>query len=285
MFLTGEFSKIARVSKRSLQYYDEIGLLKPAYTDAQSGYRYYSARQLPRLNRILALKELGLTLQQIARMLEDDISEDEIRGMLLMQKSQLEQSLMQDLQRFRRIELLLQHPTEQAPDVVLKSVPAQRFLSMRTHISSLQTGWELILYMVRTLAQFAETRSINHFIAITHAETLTDDDIDVEFGFVLEENIDSPITISEDYDLTLNELPAVPTMATLVHLGGPATTNLAYGALGMWLEANNYGFTGPQREVFIEFPFPANDEDIVIEIQFPVKPMHNHDLLLSALPD
>jgi DNA-binding transcriptional MerR regulator len=62
MFLIGEFSKIARVSKRLLQYYDEIDLFKPAYTDPQTEYRYYSAKQLPTLNRILALKELGLSL-------------------------------------------------------------------------------------------------------------------------------------------------------------------------------------------------------------------------------
>jgi DNA-binding transcriptional MerR regulator len=58
MFRTGEFSNIARVSKRLLQYYDEIGLFKPARIDPQTGYRYYSAKQLPRLNRILALKDL-----------------------------------------------------------------------------------------------------------------------------------------------------------------------------------------------------------------------------------
>jgi DNA-binding transcriptional MerR regulator len=62
MFLTWEFSQISRVSKRLLQYYDEIGLLKPARVDPHTGYRYYSAKQLPHLNRILALKDLGLTL-------------------------------------------------------------------------------------------------------------------------------------------------------------------------------------------------------------------------------
>ena len=65
MFLTGEFSKISRVSKRLLHHYDEIGLLKPAHIDPSTGYRYYSANQLSRLNRILALKDLGLSLEQM----------------------------------------------------------------------------------------------------------------------------------------------------------------------------------------------------------------------------
>jgi DNA-binding transcriptional MerR regulator len=84
MFLTGEFSQIARVSKRLLQYYDEIGLLKPAHIDPHTGYRYYSARQLPRLNRILVLKDLGLGLDSIAKMMQADVSDTEIGGMLLM---------------------------------------------------------------------------------------------------------------------------------------------------------------------------------------------------------
>jgi DNA-binding transcriptional MerR regulator len=90
MFRIGEFSKIAQVSGRLLRYYDELGLLKPVRIDRETGYRYYSVEQLPRLNRILALKELGLTLDQIARLLEGSISTDEIRGMLIMKKAQIE---------------------------------------------------------------------------------------------------------------------------------------------------------------------------------------------------
>ena len=65
MFRIGEFAQMARVSSRQLRFYDQLGLLQPAHTDGQTGYRYYSVRQLPRLNCILALKELGLSLEQI----------------------------------------------------------------------------------------------------------------------------------------------------------------------------------------------------------------------------
>ncbi len=82
MFRIGEFSRIAQVSGRLLRYYDEIGLLSPNFTDPETGYRYYSAQQLPRLNRILVLKELGLSLEQVARLLDQQTSTEEIRGML-----------------------------------------------------------------------------------------------------------------------------------------------------------------------------------------------------------
>src|SRR5215207_6649364 len=86
MFRIGEFSKIAQVSGRLLRYYEEIGLFSPIYTDRATGFRYYSAEQMPDLNRILALKDLGLSLDQIRRMLRDQVSTDEMQGMLMLKK-------------------------------------------------------------------------------------------------------------------------------------------------------------------------------------------------------
>lgn len=97
MFKIGDFSKIAQVSIRLLGYYDEIGLLKPAQIDGESGYRYYTVEQLPQLNCILALKELGLSLDQIRRM----SAAEEIRGMLLLKRTQIEQAINEEALRLR----------------------------------------------------------------------------------------------------------------------------------------------------------------------------------------
>jgi DNA-binding transcriptional MerR regulator len=71
MFKIGDFSRFSRVTVKMLRHYDEIGLLKPARVDPFTGYRYYTADQLPRLNRIIALKDLGFTLEQIGSLLDD----------------------------------------------------------------------------------------------------------------------------------------------------------------------------------------------------------------------
>src|SRR5688572_28513677 len=122
MFKIGEFSKIAQVSGRLLRYYDEIGLLKPQHIDKWTGYRYYTANQLPRLNRILALKELGLSLDQIQQLLDEDIGTDEIRKLYLERKAQLEQSLRDELVRLQQVQLRLNqldsHEVDWMPDVV-----------------------------------------------------------------------------------------------------------------------------------------------------------------------
>ena len=94
MFRIGDFSRLTRVSLKTLRHYDAIGLFKPAYVDPFTDYRYYTFDQLPRLNRILALKGLGFSLEYIRQMLDDDLSVNALRGMLQLRRMQLEQDLV-----------------------------------------------------------------------------------------------------------------------------------------------------------------------------------------------
>ncbi len=59
----GEFSRLSQVTVKTLHHCDELGLLQPAHIDQFTGYRYYTVEQLPRIHRIMALKELGLSLE------------------------------------------------------------------------------------------------------------------------------------------------------------------------------------------------------------------------------
>src|SRR5689334_466134 len=107
MFKIGDFSKLSCVSVKTLRYYDELGLLKPAHVDRFTGYRYYSADQLPRLNRILALKDLGFSLEQTMRLLEDAMLPAQIREILLMKQAELYQHVQGEQARLVRVEARL----------------------------------------------------------------------------------------------------------------------------------------------------------------------------------
>jgi DNA-binding transcriptional MerR regulator len=85
----GEFAQACRVTVRTLRYYDEIGLLKPAHVDHWTGYRYYARDQAARLNRITTLKDLGLSLEQIGPLLDNDLAPAEVRGMLKLKQAEL----------------------------------------------------------------------------------------------------------------------------------------------------------------------------------------------------
>src|SRR5215467_16015235 len=84
----GEFARVGEVSIATLRHYDQCGLLKPNAQDPDTGYRYYSLDQLPRLNRILALKELGFSLEQIAHLLEEGLSLEQLQGMFKLKQAQ-----------------------------------------------------------------------------------------------------------------------------------------------------------------------------------------------------
>lgn len=284
MFLTGEFSRIARVSKRLLQYYDEIGLLKPAHTDAQTGYRYYSAKQLPHLNRILAMKDLGLSLDQIRRMLDDAVSTDEIYGMLLMQKAELEKKLLEDMQRFRRIESRLKNYVKDAarlPDIVMKSVPKMEIISTQHRITT-DGGMLFFSQLMQYLPEQVDMRQFGHMVLMANVDEFLTEDIDVEFGFVVDGNVPDTVFLKSDIVLKKRNLPAIPQMATIVHVGHPQTASIPYGELGTWIEGNDYRIAGFQREVFIESPASGNPDDIVMELQIPVERI-NPDRLLPSL--
>jgi DNA-binding transcriptional MerR regulator len=274
MFRTGEFSQIARVSKRLLQYYDEIDLLKPAYTDPQTGYRYYSARQLPQLNRILALKDLGLTLDQIAAMLEDAISDEAIHGMLLLKKAELEQTLRDDLQRLRQIEARLQlnQRSDDAPDVVVTSIPAQLFLAIRAIIPSPEEMLQLVQQVRRVIPSLVDPRALGLFAAVVYTDEFTLTNNDVEVGYLLKKSVEDPVVLSDEYVLRMRQLPAVETMATTVQTGGPDLVFMALGRIGQWIEANGYRMAGPYREIALELPNSGTFDDMVIEVQLPIEP-------------
>jgi DNA-binding transcriptional MerR regulator/effector-binding domain-containing protein len=127
VFSIGEFARLGGVSIRTLRHYDDIGLLRPATVDPDTGYRGYSAAQLGQINRIMALKELGLSLTQVRLML-DGVTLGELRGMLLLRRAQLEHEVDQHKNRLLGIEARLRSIAREddmpADDIVAKTIPA-----------------------------------------------------------------------------------------------------------------------------------------------------------------
>ncbi len=274
MFRIGEFSKIAQVSGRLLRYYDEFGLLSPQYTDPQTGYRYYSAQQLPRLNRILVLKELGLSLEQVATLLDQDTSSDEIRGMLTLRKAQIEQSVQEEIERLRRVEVRLNQLDTQGQiqelDVVLKSVPAQQFLSLREVLPDMEAVRRLVLRIYTTVPGMVGQHNLGNIAVVIHSPMYDPEAFDVEIGYLLTGKASKSVRLSEERMLTIRELEAVSTIATIAHVGRVSDRHQSYGALGNWVEQNNWQIVGLGREILMQLPLQGKEEEAVMEIQLPV---------------
>ena len=278
MFKIGEFSKIAQVSGHLLRYYNEIGLFTPAKIDQWTGYRYYSAQQLPRLNRILALKELGLSLEQIRRMLDEAISAEEIRGMFALRKAQIEQSIQTDIANLHQIESRLRRiekgDMSNDYEITVKKIPAQQFLAVRSIYRSFDEARQMIDEMQRSLPKSIARNTLGHLTALIHNEMFGDDEIDLEMGFVTTQQFDGTIQLSNGRALSMRTLPAVALMATSMRVGSPATAHSCRATLATWVESNGYEFNGNGRELFIVPPKPGREHETVMEIQYPIIARH-----------
>jgi DNA-binding transcriptional MerR regulator len=273
MFTVGEFSRLAQVSKRLLRYYDEIGLLKPSRIDPDTGYRFYSAEQLAPLNRILVLKDLGLSLDQIQRILRDFISTEELQGMLL-KKAEIERQMQAELQRIQQIESRL-HAIRNAEanhplNVIVKSIPAQPIMSIRTIVPMFEAG--LVLFQQIRLA-LPEKSGYGLCFCMCHNTEIVDREMDLELGRVIESNTHALVPLTGNLQLTRRELPAVPLIATHVVQGALVNIHLGYAEIGRWVEANHYRLAGVPRELTLQFPKSANGNDLITEIQFPIEPI------------
>lgn len=270
MFTVGEFARLAQVSKRLLRYYDEIGLLKPVHTDPFTSYRYYTAEQMSQLNRILALKDLGLSLDQIQRILRDHVSTDEIQGMLLLKKAEIEQQLQAELHRIRRIESRLQSirnaEANKPLNVVIKTIAAQPVLSVRTVIESFEYAMGFLQQMNAALPD----KSGLTFIMCLDDE-IVERDMTLELGQFIAVKNHAPVPLANGLRLEFRELPAVATMATIVVQGALETIHTGYREIGVWTDMNGYRLAGTAREITLQAPQAADGSDLVTEIQFPVE--------------
>jgi DNA-binding transcriptional MerR regulator len=274
MFRIGEFAQIAQVSGRQLRFYDQLGLLRPAHTDPQTGYRYYSIRQLPRLNSILALKELGLSLEQIGPLLRNEISPVELRGMLTMKRAQVERSLRDEEARLRHIESRIaqidRHGGFEDYDVVVKAVEPIPYLSLRCACEDMDEATRVIRLVAEEGGRQIRPALRDKLIVVARNDR-DDEKLDLEIGFSLMRPSNANIRISGDLVLSASELPAVETMATIVRPGTNSASHTSFGAIGSWIEANAYEIAGPCREVFLEpVTGPPGFEAALVEIQFPV---------------
>lgn len=268
MLRIGEFSRLSQVTAKALRYYDEIGLFRPAQVDGATGYRYYSASQLPRLHRILALKEMGLSLSQITQLLQDDLTPEEIRGMLRLKRAELEGRLQEAQAQLARVERRLTHIEQEgimsAQEVVLKEIPATQVASIRAVIANYQAIGQLFGELFGHLGRQGVTPA-GPAIGIYHDEEYREEDVDVEAA------VPVPGRVSKGGRVTVRELPAVEQMACIVHQGSFDDLSETYGQLMAWIEANGYRPYGPSREVYLQMSQPGEDPSgNVTEIQFPV---------------
>jgi DNA-binding transcriptional MerR regulator/effector-binding domain-containing protein len=274
LFRIGEFAQIAQVSGRLLRFYDQQGLLVPEWSDPATGYRHYGIRQLSRLNRILALKGLGLSLDQIRRYLGDEISVSELRGMLAMKRAQLEQAVAEDEMRLRNVESRLAQIDRNGSigdfEFVVKALPETPLLATPGRFAELTEAFSVVGSIAVDGARAIPLARRGNFMVV--ADNRDDDDaLSLNIGFSMRREAQRAVVLGNGLTLRPMLLPAIDTMLTLVREGPGEDAHKAFGAIGHWLDTNRFRIAGPCREVFLEtIRDPPVLNATLVEIQFPV---------------
>ncbi len=271
MLNIGEFARLGQVSPRMLRHYDELGLLPPERVDPESGYRFYSVHQLGRLHRIVALRDIGFSLEQIGQILTQDISVDELRGMLRLRQAQIEQAVGEERDRLRRVEAHLRalewRDIVELQDVVIKETEpirvAQASSGGLTHADIGAAFGRLIGEVIAHLEAAGAKPGISVGVYEDDGGAVPEGELVLHAGFVIG---DQAVPSSE----TVRVVNLAPIeVAAAVYRGGDEGIMAAWEALVRWIDDSGYRLVGDCRELYYEW----HDDDPsanVMELQQPI---------------
>jgi DNA-binding transcriptional MerR regulator len=252
----GEFSRLCQVPVKTLRYYDEIGLFTPSEIDRFTSYRYYSLDQLPRIHRIMALKELGLSLEQIAQLVGTNLSADEIHDMFQLKQAELQQQIDEELARLSLVKFHLRQIEQEAKmpelQVVVKKLEPFHALTLRkvfpTQYEIDETGKEIL----QATASGA-LRPIALPMGIAYADDFRRIDLDYEFVLPIDSS-HAAVKLESRGILEPSDVPAMEMAATYLHQGDHDLLNNALVNLQRWAVENGYRLGSEMRMIYFRGP-------------------------------
>lgn len=267
MYRIGMFSKLGRVTIKTLHHYDEVGLLAPAQVDTESGYRYYTTDQLFRLNEIVALRQMGFSIPEISAIVDGH----NIAGILTQRKAELESEVQNVTDQLFRLNLYINEQKEGHSmnyQAVVKEIPAYTVYCARYTIENYAALNEIMPALGEKVANAnpgIKCVEPGYCFNVYLDGEYRDTDINVEI-------CEAVTTRGKDGDgITFKDLPAT-TAVTVLHRGAYEKIGAAYAYAVQWAEQNGYRIADNVRESYIDGIWNKDSaEDWLTEIQVPVE--------------
>lgn len=269
MFRIGEFSKLTQVSIRMLRYYDETELLKPIKTDMFTNYRMYSTEQIPVLNKIVFLRDLGFNVAEIKAAL-NNWSDEFIAKLLDEKRIEIKDAVKSEQSKLFKIRQAKKDIKKEKLsincNVSIKSVPSFLVFSLRRIVDNYYAEgmlWQEMMYFAKknNIALSSDT------FTIYHDTEYKENNVDIE--------VCAPVSkIGHNANgFTFRATESVPIMACMMVYGEFNNIAKAYSAFANWLqEHNQYRMTGKTRQIVHRGPWNEEDCDkYLTEIQVPLK--------------
>ena len=268
LYKIGMFANMNRVTIKTLRYYDEQKLLKPVYVDEENGYRYYEAGQAADLHRIIALKNMGFSIDDIRKLLNGAEEKSLLRG----KKQEILKEIAALTAKLAEVEsYLAKDNIDLAAPVLIKKIPEVIVCTMEQRIESYD---ELFLLMPEMGARMDQLGCIcaepeycfTHYLEPGYKE----EDILVEICQAVTEK-------KTDFGkVKFQVLPEIPKAACIFHKGSYDTLHKSYVSLLNYIEENGYEICGNIRESYIDGVWnKETDGEWLTEIQIPVRRIEN----------
>lgn len=263
LYKIGMFANMNRVTIKTLRYYDEQKLLVPVYVDEENGYRYYEAGQMADLHRIIALKSMGFSIDDIRKIMAGA----EEKSLLLAKKQEILTEIAVLTNKLAQVEsYLAKDSINLSAPVLIKEIPEVIVCTMEQRIQSYDALFELMPEMGAKMERFGcecaqPEYCFTHYLEPGYKE----EDILVEIcQTVTEKKQDSG-------QLTFKALPKVPKAACIFHKGSYNTLHQSYAMLLQYIEKNGYEICGNIRESYIDGVWnKESEQEWLTEIQIPV---------------
>lgn len=267
MYRIGMFSKINKVTVKTLRYYDEVGLLKPEFVDNLNGYRYYTSDQLPVLHKIIALRQIGFSIDEISEILNGH----NIFKIFEKKKDIVESLIQKNIEQLTQITHYLEKLKEDFSmnyEVVLKELPEVIVYSRRMIIQNYDAYFQIIPKIGEEITKAnpdLKSTVPEYCFVIYHDGEYKEKDIDVEF-------CEAVTSIGKDTEtIKFKKIKKEPFAACVLHKGPYKTLGNAYAHLFKWIEDNGYEVSNPPRESYIDGIWNKEDENQwLTELQIPV---------------
>jgi len=275
----GEFSRLSQVTVKTLHHYDDIGLLKPSQIDRFTSYRYYTLDQLPRIHSIMALKELGLSLEEITHLMCEDLPPDQIRGMYRLKLAEAQRRVREEQARMTQIEFRLRQieleGRMQTLDIVLKRIEPFYALTFR-HNFQTRVEREVVGKAIEKAIQqgLMQVISTTPPVNIFYEDEFRGEYRDTEGVVPVEATHTPTVSIGEGgrFTFKLRQLPPIELAATYLHQGDYDTLNEKYLFVQRWAVENGYKLSGTWRFIYHRGPMHHVDpSQYLTEIQNPIE--------------
>lgn len=259
----GRFSNACRLSVKALRHYDDVGLLKPAFIDPDTGYRYYGTEQARDAVLIAMLRSLDMPLATIRSLLHAE--SDVLRRLLEAERSRILSEVSKQQQVLNSIERIAREGDLVPYNIGIRVEPDHRLATMHCKTSAERIVDDSSNLMYRLFDELGRSGAEQHdpCMCINQLPDKTGSIVvHACVGFGTENSLGERIEVLD-----------VPggLVAWLLHIGAYEELGIAYHALAAWAQERGHEQRDALREIYLNDPADTRTEALQTEVLLPIK--------------